>query len=246
MRRLADIDASDVPRFSTGIERIRPRARRRSGAGRRGADRRRSGHRQIDAAAAVAGGDRRATNARSISAARNRARRSRCARSGLRCWSRARRRASCNCWPRSSSKKSRRRSPTERPDVAVIDSIQTVYSDALTSAPGLGRAGARVRGATDAHRQAVGHHHHHGRPRDQGRRARRAARARAYRRYGAVLRGRHAFLVSAGARDQEPLRRGQRTRRVRHDRARLARRGQSVGAVSVAARADRCRVPACW
>ena len=43
------------------------------------------------------------------------------------------------------------------------------------------------------------------------------------------------------ARDQEPVRRGQRARRVRDDRARAEGRGQPVGAVPVAARRSRCR-----
>ena len=83
---------------------------------------------------------------------------------------------------------------------------------------GLGRAGARVRGAADALRQGERHDDHPGRPRHQGRRARRAARARAHRRHRALLRGRHALELSPRARDQEPLRRGQRDRRLRDDR----------------------------
>ena len=39
---------------------------------------------------------------------------------------------------------------TEQPEVAVIDSIQTLYSDALHVGAGLGGAGARMRGAADA------------------------------------------------------------------------------------------------
>ena len=41
----------------------------------------------------------------------------------------------------------------EQPKFCVIDSIQTVFSDALTSAPGLGGPGARMRRATDARRE---------------------------------------------------------------------------------------------
>ncbi len=100
----------------------------------------------------------------------------------------------------------------------MIDSIQTVYSDALQLGAGFGRAGARMRGAADAGRQGKRHVHHPGRPRDQGRRAGRPARAGAHGRHGAVFRRRHAFELPPGARVQEPLRRGQRARRVRDDR----------------------------
>lgn len=44
-----------------------------------------------------------------------------------------------------------------QPAVVVIDSIQTTYSDQLTSARGLGRPGARMRGAPHAHGQGHGH-----------------------------------------------------------------------------------------
>ncbi len=110
-----------------------------------------------------------------------------------------------------------------KPEVAVIDSIQTVYSDALSSAPG---SVAQVREcAAQLTRVAkqIRHHHHHGRPRDEGGRAGRTARAGAHRRHRAVFRGRHAFELPPGARLQEPLRRRQRTRRVRDDREGLER-----------------------
>ena len=45
---------------------------------------------------------------------------------------------------------------SERPDVCVIDSIQTLYSAELDSAPGLGRAGARGGRAAAALRQGAG------------------------------------------------------------------------------------------
>ena len=41
----------------------------------------------------------------------------------------------------------------ERPDVCVIDSVQTLYSAEIGSAPGLGRAGARGRRAAAAGRR---------------------------------------------------------------------------------------------
>jgi DNA repair protein RadA/Sms len=95
----------------------------------------------------------------------------------------------------------------QQPAIAVIDSIQTVYSDQLTSRPGsvaqvrecaahLTRA-AKAGGTTIV---LVG-------PRHQGGRAGRPARAGAHGRHGAVFRGRHAFQLPPGARHQEPLRR---------------------------------------
>ena len=107
-----------------------------------------------------------------------------------------------------------------------------------------GGAGARMRGATHARRQEHGRHHHSGRPRHQGGRAGRTARAGAHRGYGAVFRGRYAFQLPPGARVQEPLRRGERARRVRHDREGPARGEQPVRAVSVAARRRRWRARA--
>src|SRR4030066_101731 len=90
--------------------------------------------------------------------------------------------------------------------------------------------------ALRAQRQEPEHHDDSGRACHQGRRAGRAARAGAYRGYGAVFRGRHAFQFPPDPRVQEPLRRGERTRRVRDDREGAARGEQSFRAVPVAAR----------
>ena len=97
----------------------------------------------------------------------------------------------------------------EMPTVAVIDSIQTLWSDQLSSAPG---SVAQVREcAAQLTRLAkqvgitvilVGHV-------TKGRRPGRAARARTHRRYRALFRGRHPFQLPPGACLQEPLRRGQ-------------------------------------
>ncbi len=94
---------------------------------------------------------------------------------------------------------------------------------------GVGVAGARMRGATHPRGQGQRHHPGAGRPRHQGRRARRAACAGAHGRYRAVFRGRHAVALPADSRHQEPLRRGERTGRVRHDRAWPQRRVQPLG-----------------
>ena len=86
--------------------------------------------------------------------------------------------------------------------------------------PGAGRAGQAPR-----HRRAAG------RPRHQGRRHRRPARARAHGRHGALFRGRARPSVPHPARGQEPLRPDRRDRRVRDVGPRPRRRRQPVGPV---------------
>jgi uncharacterized protein YoaH (UPF0181 family) len=123
----------------------------------------------------------------------------------------------------------------EKPQVAVIDSIQTLWSEQLSSAPG---SVAQVREcAAQLTRLAkqTGGDGHPRRPRDEGGRAGRAARARTHRRYRALFRGRHAFELPPDPRGEEPLRRGQRDRRLRHDRQGAEGRQQPVGDVPVAA-----------
>ena len=118
-------------------------------------------------------------------------------------------RPACSCWPRSTWKRS---SPSLQQAEAGRRGDR-LDPDALVGRAAVGArfggAGARMRGATDALRQAERHLRDPRRPRDQGRRAGRAARARAHRRYRAVFRGRHAFELPPGARRQEPLRCGQ-------------------------------------
>ena len=113
VRRLADIEASDVPRFSTGVSEFD----RVLGGG------------IVPGGVVLIGGDPgigkstlllqalaeiAADKARSTSPARNRPRRSRCARNGfvLEPGSKA---SELQCWPKSSSRKSWRRSPTSSP-----------------------------------------------------------------------------------------------------------------------------------
>ena len=133
-----------------------------------------------------------------------------------------------------------------RPEIVVIDSIQTVYTEALASAPG---SVAQVREcAAQMTRLAkqrgvivlfVGH----------------------VTKEGAIAGPRvlehivDTVLYFEGdphssfrliARDQEPLRRGERARRVRDDGTGIARRYQSVGDVSVAARGPRARARRSW
>ena len=193
--------------------RARPRARRRPRRRRRGADRRRPGHRQVDAAAAGA----RVAVARaprcSTSPARRAAPRWRCARAGS-AW----RGSAVRVLAEIQLEKIMATIEAERPAVCVIDSIQTVYSEALTSAPGSVAQVRECAAQLTRLAKASGTTVDPGRPRHQGGRAGRAARAGAHRRHRALLRGRHPLELPPGAGDQEPVRRGQRDRRVRDDR----------------------------
>ena len=118
-----------------------------------------------------------------------------------------------------------------KPALLVLDSIQTVFSTKLQSAPGSVGPGARGGDAAPVRRQGPARADVHHRPRHQGRRARRAQGARARRRHGALLRGRAPPRPSRRARGEEPLRRGVRGRRLRDDRRRPAAGAEPVGAV---------------
>ena len=99
--------------------------------------------------------------------------------------------------------------------VLIVDSIQTMQTESSESSPGSAVAGARIGGAARAVREG---HRHRGvphRPRDQGGRDRGTAHPRAHGRHRAVLRERPRQPLPRRARRQEPLRRGQRNRRVR-------------------------------
>ena len=97
------------------------------------AGRRRSGHRQIDAAAAGGGGAGQcAASASSMSRAKRRWRRSGCARSGSASAS-----AECSSPAKPMSRSSSRRCRTAQPPhLVIIDSIQTLWTDRVDSAPG--------------------------------------------------------------------------------------------------------------
>ena len=185
--------------------RVRPGVRRRAGAGLGDPGRRRSGHRQIDPAAAgrggarAGGGRRRAyiTGEEAVEQVRLRAA---AARRRGRARSSSPRRATCAT---SSATLDR----ADAPDLVVIDSIQTMYLDTLDSAPG---TVSQVRGAAQelirlAKRR--GFVAGAGRPRHQGGRHRRPARARAHGRHRALFRRRARPPVPHPARGQEPLRR---------------------------------------
>ena len=212
--------------------RARPGARRRAGAGERGAGRRRPRHRQVDAAPAGGGGLRRAAaRRRSTSRARRRRRRSGCARRGS-----GSRDAPLGLAAETNLRDILTTLEAERPDLAVIDSIQTMWADHVESAPG---SVAQVRAA--AH-ELVGFAKRRGAavvlvgPRHQGRADRRPAGGRAHGRHRALLRGRARPPVPHPARGQEPLRPGGRDRGLRDDRRRARRGGEPLGAVPLRAR----------
>ena len=115
----------------------------------------------------------------------------------------------------------------ERPAVCVIDSVQTLWSQEIGSAPGLGLAGARGGGAAAAGREGERRRDVPRRPRDEGRLGRRPARARASRRLRAAVRGRPLPRPSHPAGGQEPVRLDERARRLRDDRRGPRRRARS-------------------
>ena len=220
-------------------ERARPRAGRRPGGRLGGAGRRRSGHRQIDAAAAGAGQHGRAGCRR-------------CTSRGEECLAQVAGRATrlglpldgiCMRWPKPASKKSSSSCEQAKPTDPVADSIQTLWTRVAQRRARLGQPGARMRRAPGALRQGNRHRGVPGRPRHQGRRHRRPARARAHGRCGAVFRRRERQPLPHPARVQEPLRRGQRTGRVRDGRQRPERSAQPVRDLPVRPPEPR---PAAW
>ena len=111
-----------------------------------------------------------------------------------------------------------------KPALLIVDSIQTVFSLKMPSAPGQRRPGAAGGDRPAVHGEGPESADDSRRPRDEGRQSRRPEGARARRRHGAVLRGRAASRAPHRARRQEPVRRGQRARRVRDDGTRASSR----------------------
>ena len=182
----------------------------------------------IQVAAALA---RAAATARSTSPARRRWRRCGCAPSGsaLPAPSRARGRDLGRGHHRHAGE-------GKTPRLVVIDSIQTMWTDTVESAPGTVTQVRGSRAGADPLRQALRRGRDPGRPRHQGRPDRRPARGRAHGRRGALVRGRRLAPVPHPARGEEPLRPDRRDRRVRDDRRGPARGRQPVRAVPVRAR----------
>ena len=151
---LAEIEAADCRAHADRHRRVRPRARRRPRRGRRGADRRRPGHRQVDAAAA---GARRACRAQ-VPVLYVTGEESRRAGGAARAPARPGRGRGAACWPRSSSRRSWPRSTAEQPAVAVDRLDPDALFRGAHLGAGLGGAGARMRGAAHAPRQGERHH----------------------------------------------------------------------------------------
>ena len=121
----------------------------------------------------------------------------------------------------------------ERPEVCVIDSVQTLHAADAQSARRARSAQVReVAGEIMRVAKRAGHRGAARRPRDQGGRARRAARARAPRRLRAAVRGRARADLPHGARAQEPLRLDQRGRRLRDARRRPGRGARRLARAS--------------
>ena len=180
---LAELAAGELPRLGTGMGGAGPGPGRRPDSRLGDLARRRTGHRQIHAAAA-AGQPRGARHSHAVPVGggiRGADRRARPA---------ARRVAARTCaWsPTPISRPCMARARDERVKLLIVDSIQTVQLASVGTAAGaitqlkectaqLVRFAKSTRGERD-----------HRRPRDQGRRHRRSARARAPGRHGAVFR----------------------------------------------------------
>ena len=104
------------------------------------------------------------------------------------------------------------------------------------------RPGARGGHAAAVHGQGPERADAARRPRHQGRQPRRSQGARARRRHRSLLRGRTPSFASSGARREEPVRRGQRARRVRDDLGRSPAGAEPVEAVPRRASAERARI----
>ena len=228
--RRGDADGGAQPRLSLRHGGAGPGVRRRAGSRFGDAAGRRAGHRQIDSAAAGGGRAGCRTAPSSMPAARNRWRRSalRARRlSSPAAQLRAGQRQLTRCHPA-------RWPPNARPALLVIDSIQSMHLAASRVQCRLAAAAARMHRSAGALRQDQRLRGHHRRPRHQGRQHRGTEAARAPGRYGAVFRERCRQPLSHAARDQEPLRSGQRAGLLRHERERTERGAQPVGDLPVA------------
>ena len=207
-------ETHEAPRLPSRPGRTRPRHRRRLRARLGAADGRRSRHRQVDAADPGRGG----------AGARRPPRRLHLRRGGGGAGAAARRaarpgrRAVELAAETSVEDIIATLSEGKTPRLVIIDSIQTMWTDAVESRARHGDAGARLGAGADPLCQELRRGRHPGRPRHQGRPDRRPARGRAHGRRGAVVRGRRLAPVPHPARGEEPLRPDRRDRRVRDDR----------------------------
>ena len=196
--------------------RVRPRDRRRHRRGIGDAGRRRPGHRQVDLAAP----------GRGAAGERGQQSRLRLRRGIGRAGAAARGPAGPR--PRAGAARGRdlgARHPDDDGRRRAAGAAGHQFDPDHAQRPDRGRAGHRQPGprlgaGAGALRQGAWHRRRARRPRHQGRHDRRPARARAYGRHGAELRGRAQPPVPHPPRDEEPLRRHRRDRRVRDGRAR--------------------------
>ena len=216
----ADIDTVVAERLTTGIDEFDRVLGGGVVPGIAGADRRRAGHRQVDAAAAGGGALRADTSGRcSTARAKNPSTRSSRAASGS-----AIERAPLYLLAETCLERILEEIARLRPALVIVDSIQTVFSLKFQSAPG--SIGQVREAATQLLFAAKGQNIPTflvGHVTKDGSLAGPKV-ARAHRRHGALLRGREAPLASRRPRGEEPLRRGQRAGRVRDDRHGPARR----------------------
>ena len=127
----------------------------------------------------------------------------------------------------------------DAPKFVIVNSIQTMWSDAIEVGARHRQPGARREPGADPLRQDERRRADPRRPRHQGRADRRPARRRAHGRRGDVVRGRGPARVPAAARLEKPLRRDRRDRRLRDDRRRSRRGRQSLAALSRRPRSGR-------
>ena len=127
----------------------------------------------------------------------------------------------------------------------MIDSIQTLYSAEIGSAPGSVTQVREAAAQASARGQGVRRRALPGRARDEGRLGRRAARARASRRLRAPVRGRPLPRAPRAPGREEPFRFDERARRLRDDRRRAGGRPRPVGCLRPERRRESGAAVAC-
>ena len=125
-----------------------------------------------------------------------------------------------------------------RPDFLVLDSIQTLWTGAIDSAPGTVGQVRAASASDDRLRQEDRRRYLPGRPCHQGRPDRRAENGGAYGRRRPFLRRRRRPPIPHRPRPEEPLRADRRDRGIRNDDGRARRSRQSVGAFPFRAQSD--------
>ena len=132
------------------------------------------------------------------------------------------------------------------PDVCVVDSVQTLAATDLTGAPGTVGQVRECARAAHGRRQGPRDGDAARRPRDEGRRARRPARARAPGRLRAAVRGRARARLPHRARGEEPLRLDERVGVFEMREGGLVGVGRPRRALLVRARRRGARAASSW